>query len=359
MRTLKTLTIASVAAAALIGVSPSAQAPNVARAKADRWTPPRGSDGHADLSGVWANNSVTPLERPREWAGKDHLTGAELDQLKRDISSVVDKEGDAIFQNVVEAALAKRKLGSYDPTTGNYNEFWMVEREIDNRTSLITDPPDGRLPALMPEAQKRRGARGAGAQQGRVNEGGPAGRADGPEDRPLTERCITFGSPRIGAGYDSYFQIVQSPSMVGILQETIHDVRMVPIDSKPHLPSAVHQWLGDSRGHWDGDTLVVETTNYSSKSVPFGATENLKTIERYTRASPDYINWEITFDDAQTWTRPWTMMVRLKKENHEIYEYACHEGNIAMTGILAGARAKEKASPGTTTTKTTTTKIPQ
>jgi hypothetical protein len=338
------------AAASLAVVTAAAQAPSKPASATATWTAPLAADGHPDLSGVWANNSITPLERPAEWADKDRLTDAELEQLKRDIASVFDKEGDAIFQNLVQAALAKRKLGSYDPTTGNYNEFWMVEREIDNRTSLITDPPDGKIPPLTPEAQQRRQARQARFAQVQVNEGGPMGRADGPEDRPLSERCITFGAPRLQAGYDSYFQFVQSRNMVGILQETIHDVRMVPLSGQ-HPPSSVRQWLGDSRGHWQGGTLVVETTNYSSKSIPQGATETIKTVERFTRVSPDYINWEITYDDPHTWTRPWTMMIRLKKEPKEIYEYACHEGNIAMTGILAGARAKEKAqtaAPGKT-----------
>ena len=332
----------SLGVALLTVVSLGAQAPAGTQASnAARWTPPRAADGHADLSGVWANNAVTPLERPKEWAGKDHLTDAELEQLKREISGVYDDGGDAIFQNVVEAALAKRKLTSYDPTTGNYNQFWMVEREIDQRTSLITVPADGRLPSLTPEAQKRRGPN-AGAQ-GQLREGGPAGRADGPEDRPLTERCITFGSPRTSAGYDSYFQIVQSHDTVGILQETIHDVRVVSLDEQRRLPSTVRQWNGLSRGRWEGDTLVVETTNFSPKSVPYGATDNLTTIERFTRVSPDYINWELTFNDPQTWTSPWTMMIRLKKENKELYEYACHEGNISMFGILGGARAQEQA----------------
>jgi hypothetical protein len=339
---MKNILTASLGVALLVVASLAAQAPAGSQApKAAHWTPPRAADGHADLSGVWGNNAVTPLERPKEWAGKDRLTDAELEQLKRDVSQVYDDGGDAIFQNVVEAALANRKLTSYDPTTGNYNEFWMVEREIDHRTSLITMPADGRLPPLTPEAQARRSARADA--QGQVREGGPAGRADGPEDRPLTERCITFGAPRTGAGYDSYFQIVQSPATVGILQETIHDVRVVPLDQQRRLPSTIRQWHGDSRGHWDGDTLVVETTNFSPRSVPFGATPNLETTERFTRISPDYINWEITFNDSQTWTRPWTMMIRLKKENKELYEYACHEGNISMTGILGGARAKEQA----------------
>jgi hypothetical protein len=320
---------------------PAAQTPSASAGRTGaHWTAPRTSDGHADLSGVWSNNSVTPLERPKQWAGKDHLTGPELEQLKRDISQVYDEGGDAIFQNVVQAALDNRKLVSYDPATGNYNQFWMVERDIDDRTSLITDPSDGHMPPLTPEAQRRRGQR---PLPGAVSEGGPAGRADGPEDRPLGERCITFGAPRTGAGYNSYFQIVQSPTTVGILQETIHEVRIVPLDGQAHLASTVRQWLGDSRGRWEGDTLVVETINYASRSVPFRATEGLKTIERFTRVSPDHLNWEITFDDPATWTRSWTMMIRLKKEPKEIYEYACHESNYSLPGILAGARVQEKA----------------
>jgi hypothetical protein len=308
------------------------------RAERGKYTPPRTADGHADFSGVWANNHITPTERPKEWAGKDHLTDAELEQLKRDVSSIYDKEGDAIFQNLVEAALAKRKLGSYDPATGNYNEFWMAERELDDRTSLVTDPPDGRIPP-MTEAGKQRLAK---LYETFTGEGGPSGRANGPEDRPVTERCITFGAPRLQPGYDSYFQFVQSKTTIGILQETIHDVRIVHLDGT-HPPVTVRQWLGDSRGHWEGDTLVVETTNYSPEGTIIlnGASESLKVTERFTRVSADYINWEMTFNDPQTWTRPWTMMIRLKKDPKQIYEYACHEGNIAMGGILAGARAKE------------------
>jgi hypothetical protein len=332
--------VAVAVSAALAGATLAAQGPVPKRAEAGKYTPPRTADGHPDFSGVWANNFITPTERPKEWAGKDRLTDAELDQLKRDVASVYDKEGDAIFQNLVEAALAKRKLGSYDPSTGNYNEFWMAEREIDHRTSLVTDPPDGRIPA-MTTAGKERLAKLYATFQG---ENGPAGVANGPEDRPLTERCITFGAPRLQAGYDSYFQFVQSKTTVGILQETIHDVRIIPLDGK-HPPASVRQWLGDSRGRWEGDTLVVETTNYSPEGSIMlnGATGELKVTERFTRVSPDYINWEMTFNDPQTWTRPWTMMIRLKKDPKPIYEYACHEANIAMTGILAGARAKERA----------------
>jgi hypothetical protein len=173
------------------------------------------------------------------------------------------------------------------------------------------------------------------------SENGPRGRADGPEDRPLSERCISYGAPRTGAGYDSYFQIVQSPDAVVILQELIHDARLVPMDGRPHLPENLRQLHGDSRGHWEGDTLVVETTNYLNGVN--GSTPNVRLIERYTRVSPDYINWEITPIDPATWTKPWTYMIRLKRSSEQLYEYACHEGNYALTGILAGARAEEKA----------------
>jgi hypothetical protein len=152
----------------------------------------------------------------------------------------------------------------------------------------------------------------------------------------------------MGAAYNSYFQIVQSPEAVAILQETIHDARIVPTDGRPHLPQNVRQVLGDPRGHWEGDTLVVETTNYLPISTFSGSTENVRVVERYTRVSPDYINWEVTAIDPATWTQPWTLMIRLKRVNEQLYEYACHEGNYALPGILAGARAAEKAAGATT-----------
>lgn len=330
--------LVALAAVALAAVSLAAQAP--------KWTAPRTPDGHPDMQGVWANNSVTPLERPKAWAAKASLNPAELDQLKGDIAALLDKGGDAIFGGLVEAALANRKLTSYDPSTGNYNHFWLADRDIDNRTSLIIDPPDGRLPTMTPEGQRLRAARSRGgrANATEIREDGPAGKADGPEDRSTFERCITSGAPRTGTGYNSYIQIVQGRDNVAIVQELIHDARIIPTDARPHLPSAVRQWHGDPRGRWEGDTLVVETTNYSAKAPrPNGSSENVKLTERYTRVSPDYINWELTVDDSTIWTRPFTMMIRLKKSDKQIYEYACHEGNISLPGILAGFRAQEKA----------------
>jgi hypothetical protein len=308
------------------------------------WKTPRTADGQPDLQGVWADNAATPLQRPKALAGKTELSDQELAALKEAASQLFDGGGDAAFgDQVFEAALAKaQSFTSSDGKTGDYNHFWLVEREFDKRTSLITDPADGRIPPLTPEAEKRAAAR-AGRARG---EGDTfAGIADTWEDRSLSERCISFGAPRLGAGYNSYIQIFQAKDYVTILQETIHDARIIPLDGRPHLPSNVVQWHGDSRGHWEGDTLVVETANYSPKSSLLIApgTERLRVTERFTRADAGTIHYEVTFNDPSTWTRPWTLMVPLKQTNEKVYEYACHEGNTGLVGILAGARAEEKA----------------
>ena len=173
------------------------------------------------------------------------------------------------------------------------------------------------------------------------SESGPRGPADGPEDRPLSERCISYGVPRMQANYNSYLQIVQSPETVTLYQEMIHDARMVNMTGLPHLPASVRQLHGDPRGHWEGDTLVVETTNYINGFQ--GSTPDVKVTERFTRPSADYLNWSVTVDDPKTWTKPWTFMIRLRRmAGDQVYEYACHEGNISMVGILAGARADEQ-----------------
>jgi hypothetical protein len=213
----------------------------------------------------------------------------------------------------------------------------MVEREFDNRTSLIVDPLDGKIPTLTPEARQRQAS--ADARQ-RL----PAG----PEDLSNPLRCITFGVPRLGgnfgAGPYSYYQILQGPGYVVVAMEIIHEARIIPLDGRPHLSRSIRQWNGDSRGRWEGKTLVVDTTNFSPNSYYMGSAENLHLIERFTRVAPDTINYEITLDDPTTWVRPWTAMIRLKQTHDKIYEFACHEGNQSvMVGMLAGARAEEKA----------------
>jgi hypothetical protein len=338
---LAVVAVGSLVAGSLVVTSLGAQAPGGSAASGASpapagWKVPRTPDGHPDLRGVWGNNSVTPMTRPRQWKDKTSLTEAEVEELKQMAARFVDQGGDAIFGNFVQQMLDARDKGSfaqvsYDPTTGNYNQFWMADREWDNRTSLIVDPADGQFPPLAPEAEaQREAARTA------VKTRGPA---DGPEDRPLSERCISYGAPRTGANYNSYVQIFQSPQTVVVMQEMIHDARVVPMSGMPHLPASIRQLHGDPRGRWEGDTLVVETTNYLNGFQ--GSTNDVKLTERYTRVSPEFINWEVTVEDAKTWTKPYTFMIRLKKTDALIYEYACHEGNYAMEGILAGARAEE------------------
>lgn len=337
MRHLNAALVAAVLAAGGFVVSMNAQSdiPKTGDAPPG-WKVPRTPDGHPDLQGVWGNNNVTPMTRPRQWKDKTTLTDAELNELKALAAAQVDEGGDAIFGNFVQQLLDAKERGkydqvSYDPSTGNYNQFWMADREWDHRTSLITDPPDGQFPPLTPEAEARREAARTAPRT--------RGPADGPEDRPLSERCITYGAPRVQPNYNSYTQIIQSKETVVLLQEMIHDARVVPTTARPHLPANIRLLHGDPRGRWDGDSLVVETTNY--KNGFQGSTPDVKITERYTRVSPDYINWEVTVDDAKTWTKPWTFMIRLKKTDGLIYEYACHEGNYSMVGILAGARAQE------------------
>jgi len=304
-----------------------------AAAQSKPYTPPRLANGKPDLQGIWANNNATPLERPKILADRAYLTPQEVEALRKRQEEIFGGDGDAAFGDAIfEAVLsdaAKYKPTTFDASTGNYNAFWLVEREFDNRTSLITDPSNGRVPPLTDAAKQR-------AQQS------PRNRAlnDGPESRNLSERCITFGVPDLLAGYNSYYQIVQSDTAVVFYAEKIHDARVIYLDNRPHLPKSMLSWFGDSRGRWEGDTLVVDTVNM--KAGLRGASENLRLIERFTRIGPNTIHYEVTVDDPTTWTQKWTLMIPLKRTDEHIYEYACHEGNSSLAGILAGARAQEK-----------------
>ncbi len=313
-------------------------APAPAAAQDSNWTLPLTPDGQPDLQGVWANNNATPLERPAEWAGKERLTAEELAELRIAAEQAVD-DGDALFgDQLVLAAIERTKAASYDPTTGNYNQFWIAERDFNDRTSLVIDPPEGRIPALTASARDRSAMLRARRRDHP---------ADSYTDRPLSERCVTYGVPRLGAGYNSYYQIFQSPDHVVIYHEMNHDARVVPIDGTPRLDDDVRLWHGDSRGRWEGDTLVVETANYSAQATFRGlSSENMRITERFTRVGPRTLDYEVTIDDPTTYTGPWTVLIPLRGTTDAIYEYACHEGNIGMDGILSGHRAEEREAAG-------------
>ena len=305
----------------------------------DGWTTPRNADGQPDLSGIWANNRATPLERPEQLTGKTVLSEEELAELNSKIQEFRDAEqaGDLLGDRLVQQALGNSEFQDFDVVTGNYNAFWLVERALDNRTSLIIDPPNGKIPSLTTTAQQRATERRTYAA---------AHPSDGPEDRTLGDRCLHFAAPRIGSGYNSYMQILQTAEHVAIIQEMGHQVRTIPLDGRGHISEDIRQWVGDARGRWEGETLVVETRNYSTESRYNGASETLHLVERYTRISPDVLKHEITLNDPNIWTEPWTIELLHTATMDPIFEYACHEGNYAMPGILGGARLEEGAEAG-------------
>ncbi len=307
------------------------------------WTAPRTPDGRPDLQGVWANNTATPLERPEQLGDRATFSDEELAVFQARYAELfAGGETDAAFADSVFTAVVsgQEEFSSRDTTTGNYNQFWLVDREFDNRTSLVVDPPNGRLPALTPAARRRTEARAAHLDDNPASSWA---------DRRLQERCITFGMPNLFAGYNAYYQVVQTPDYVVFFHEMIHDVRIIPLDDRPHIDDGIRQWHGDARGYWDGDTLVVETTNFSDKSespAPLyqrlrGSAEGLRLTERFTRVGPEVLEHQLTIEDPGTYTTNWTAVIPLKRSEDAVYEYACHEGNVGMEGILAGHRAEE------------------
>ncbi len=300
MRVLTLIFVPALVAAVSLtpGSLPAQTAPPSANAAP--WKLPRTADGQPDFAGVWANNNATPLERPKELEGRDRLTDAEVAAMKRSAAKLFDGTGDAAFGDEVFRTVLASLNGSstgphekgakdFDADTGDYSSVWTVARDWDNRTSLVTDPPDGKIPPLTPEARARAAAVGAAL----------ARPATGPKDRTLSERCITYGLPQLLAGYQSYYRVTQSLDAVVIATEMIHEARVVPLDGSSHLPPTFRQWLGDSRGHWEGDTLVIDTTNFKPRSFQ-NASERLHLIERLTRVAPDTLHYEITIDDSET-----------------------------------------------------------
>jgi hypothetical protein len=297
-----------------------------AAAQTRTWNAPKTPDGQPDLQGTWTNATITPLERPADLAGKEFLTSQEAADYEKRIAQANNAD--------------RRDLPAESDVGLAYNDFWYnrgTKIVGTRRTSLIVDPPDGKVPALTPAAQKKQ-------DELRVAARGHA--SDGPESRALTERCLlwpTAGPPMLPSFYNNNYQIVQGPGYVTILVEMIHDARVIPLDGRPHVSGNVRQWMGDSRGHWEGNTLVVDTTNFTDKTRFRGADEKMHLVERFTRVDPDTILYEFTVDDPTAFTRSWTAQIPMRRTASPVYEYACHEGNYAMAGMLAGARADEKA----------------
>jgi hypothetical protein len=294
-------------------------------------TSPRTAWGHPDLQGQWTNTTTTPLERPDEFKGKDVLTAEELAE-----------------QNKIVAERLSFDRAPRAGNTGTYNEFWIERGSLSKRTSLVIEPLDGKLPSLTREEQKKLAER---------TEARKTSPADGPENRNLYERCITRGLPgaMMPGFYNHNYQILQTPGYVVILVEMIHDARIIPLDGRPHVGKGIRQWLGDSRGRWEGNTLVVETTNFIAVTdrgvANFGTSDTARVIERFTRVDADTIDYQVTVDDPANFTKPWTAAIPMRKLGGQLFEYACHEGNYAMPGILAGARAQEKAAEETANNK--------
>ncbi len=297
------------------------------------YVPPKTIDGTADLQGVWENNTITPVERPAVFGDKQFLTDEDVVFLEQRLEEIYAAGEDALFGGGVLEAAFSGEIQSYDPSTGNYDSQWMAERTIHRRTSQIIDPPNGQFPPRTEAAI-------AAARQ--LQEHREAHPADSWTDRPLGERCLSFGAPRLGSGYNSYWQIVQSKDTVVIYQEMAHDARVIPIGEKPHLDSKVKLWHGDSRGWWEGDTLVIETTNYSEPSDTAPRTVEKRNVERITRVSDDAIQYQLTSYDPGQFTAPYTREIIFDHTDSEIYEYACHEGNYGMENILRGHRAEER-----------------
>jgi hypothetical protein len=298
------------------------------------WTPPRTPDGQPDLQGVWTNNSVTPLQRPKELAGKEFYSESELAQVRQKQLAryeLDEKEGEpAANHSGVEGAA---------PETVHYDHAqfgldWLQSKLNWNpRTSLIVGP-EGTIPPLTPEARDRR-ATSAGAAKGHE--------FDGPENRPLEARCMAranVGPPLLPTRYNSNLQIVQGQGYVAIETEEIHDVRVIPTNGRPHLAKSVRQWMGDSVGHWEGNTLVVDTTNFTDLS-PFAGAQNLHVIERLTRTGEDTLLYQFTVQDPGLWTKPWSGEVPIMRINGQLYEYACNEANYGLENTLRGARVAD------------------
>ena len=278
-----------------------------------------------DLQGVWTFKTITPFERPAQFAGKEFLTEQEAAELERLVAKTNTEE--------------ERPTDRARDVAGAYNNFWFDRGDNvvkTRRSSLIIDPPDGRMPPLASEGKSRVDARALARDRP----------AYGPEDRSQFERCVTRGLPRLPGGYNQNLQILQTPGYVVILYEMMRETRIIPVDGRPHVGNDIRQWMGDSRGRWEGKTLVVETSNFNRKQEFRGATDQLRLVERFTRIDANTIDYQITASDPAAWARPWTAAIPLSRTDDVMYEYACHEGNYGMPNLLSSARAEDRAAQG-------------
>jgi hypothetical protein len=362
-RTLATIASVAIAAASLVAQAskPAAQAPKPSSTAST----PRTTDGHADLQGMYDVATMTPVERP---AGLDSLIlskeqAAAMEkyeyerQVKNDAPIAGDRAAPPVGgENTTPKSYLEFLEKAGGGVVGGYNNFWLaggmtlITIDGQKRSSIVVDPPNGRIPPMKPEARKRNAAFLAGAARPDAAEGdatsGAPGAFDGPEVRPLAERCLlgflsTSGPPALpNYFYNNLKQIVQARDTVMILSEMVHDARVIRIGGQ-HLPASVRRWNGDSIGHWEGDTLVVDTTNFTAKTQFQGSSDQLHVIERFTRTGPRTLLYRFTIEDPTTWDRSWTGEYPWVATDEKLYEYACHEGNYALANMLSGARAKE------------------
>jgi len=316
------------APALVVGQAPSSQAKTAGAAKG--WTLSRTPDGQPDLQGVWSNASLTPLERPKGVGAKEFYTEQEYAANEKRAAEKLAKN---------EAEGRQTEVGTADDVHYDFSQFGLdpaqAKRAPNLRTSLIVGP-DGTVPSLIPEARKR------AADVAALNRGH---QFDGPENRPLSARCLVLGQesvPMLSAGYNNDVQILQGQGYVTIMHEMNHSVRVIPTNGLPHAPANIRQWRGDSRGHWEGDTLVVDTTNFTANNPFRGSSEKLHVVERFTRTDADTVTYRFTVEDPTTWDKPWTAEVPWTKVNGLVYEFACHEGNYGLANTLHGARVDEE-----------------
>ena len=329
-RSLVSIGALSLAIAVVLPVGPAAQGPPAAAgpgAAAKPYTPPRTPDGQPDLQGFWTNSTYVPLERPKD-VTKEYYT---------------PEEAEAARTRAAAREAEQTEPGTTADVHYDFSQFGLDRSQStfakSLRTSLIVDPKEGRMPPLNAAGQKRAAERAAARKA-------MGGQYDAVQNMPIGSRCIIMGGagpPLMNAGYNANYHIVQAPGYVMILTEMIHDVRIIPLDGRPQPPQGVRQWVGVSSGRWEGNTLVVETTNFNGRNPFRGASENMKVIERFTRVADDMIDYSFTIEDPATWDRPWTAEAPLAKTIGPIFEFACHETNYGIANILAGARAEEKA----------------